>query len=375
MLCLLFLPMLLLVNGQSELPSWINPIQDGIQVSDPHSAQVTAGQWTLLIVIDEPVKVIKHRCRRPRTWWTSSVTPEVQTTKPRTRRGAFNMFNFIGSLSNTLFGTATESQVKEMHETVSKLRSDQQRIAYDIARFTTVINQNALLLGKTQEHLKFLSTRFNSFVSMTSQQLRDVQRHVNRLNTRVDILDIIDHIDHMCRDYLSSYDFWLQRRSSLESGRLTEQLLPPDVLRNVLSRNIPDGAQPIVPISWYYRTLSVQPVTVGATLVYSVSLPLVSTYTWRFVEIHVWPYPVKNGSIELPQTVLHNTARDQVVINPQCMGEQPVVCTTHAIHMAEQYPCIQGLLCDIPFYDKTCYIEGISQSSQKSDQMADILSS
>ena len=48
----------------------------------------------------------------------------------------------------------------------------------------------------------------------------------------------------MCRDYLSSYDFWLQRRSSLESGRLTEQLLPPDVLRNVLSRNIPDGAQP-----------------------------------------------------------------------------------------------------------------------------------
>ena len=272
MLCLLFLPMLLLANGQSELPSWINPIQDGIQVSDSHSAQVTAGQWTLLIVIDEPVmpdpffsfikdlttnisrfrtvgmwqhqwkeklKVIEHRCRRPRTWWTSNVTPEVQTLKPRTRRGAFN---FIGSLSNTLFGTATESQVKEMHETVSKLRSNQQRIAYDIARFTTVINQNALLLGKTQEHLKFLSTRFNSFVSMTSQQLRDGQHHVNRLNTRVDILDIIDHIDHMCRDYLSSHDFWLQRRSSLESGRLTEQLLPPDVLRNVLSRNIPDGA-------------------------------------------------------------------------------------------------------------------------------------
>ena len=131
------------------------------------------------------------------------------------------------------------------------------------------------------------------------------------------------------------------------------------MLRNVLSRNIPDGAQPIVPISWYYRTLPVQPVTVGATLVYSVSLPLVSTYTWRFVELHVWPYPVKNGycSIELPQTVLHNTARDQVVINPQCMGEKPVVCTTHAIHMAEQYPCIQGLLRDIPFYDKTCYIK------------------
>ena len=47
--------MLLLANGQSKLPSWINPIQDGIQVSDSHSAQFTAGQWTLLIVIDEPV--------------------------------------------------------------------------------------------------------------------------------------------------------------------------------------------------------------------------------------------------------------------------------------------------------------------------------
>ena len=111
--------------------------------------------------------MIEHRCRRPQTWWTSSVTPEVQTTKPRTRRGTFN---FIGSFSNTLFGTATESQVKEMHETV----------------------QNALLLGKTQEHLKFISTRFNSFVSMTTQQLRDLQHHVDRLNTRVDILDIID---------------------------------------------------------------------------------------------------------------------------------------------------------------------------------------
>ena len=47
--------MLLLVNAQSELPSWINPIQEGIQVSDSHSAQVTAGQWTLLILIDERV--------------------------------------------------------------------------------------------------------------------------------------------------------------------------------------------------------------------------------------------------------------------------------------------------------------------------------
>ena len=118
------------------LPEWIVPITDGIEVKEVKDAYIVAGQWTLLIRLDEPVMppeffrfvtkfkanvanentmgvwqrqwkqrldVLYQRCQRPSRWWRSD--PNYETLDGRWQKRG--LLNIIGKASNFLFGTAT----------------------------------------------------------------------------------------------------------------------------------------------------------------------------------------------------------------------------------------------------------------------------
>ena len=112
---------------------------------------------------------------------------------------------------------------------------------------------------------------------------------------------------------------------------MTETLLPPEVLLDVLHEVSPDGVEPVTPVDWYYRTLDVFPMSIDDTLVYSIQIPLVSSITWCYLQIVVWAYPVGNhySIIQLPTSLLHDTNTNKIVDEPNCVGMSPVVCTAH----------------------------------------------
>ena len=89
------------------LPEWIVPIKDEIEVKEVKDAYIVAGQWTLLIRLDEPamppeflrfvtkfkanvanentmvnwqrqgkqcLDVLYQRCQRPSRWWQTAET-------------------------------------------------------------------------------------------------------------------------------------------------------------------------------------------------------------------------------------------------------------------------------------------------------------
>ena len=71
--------------------------------------------------------------------------------------------------------------------------------------------------------------------------------------------------------------------------------------------------------------------SIDDTLVYKIQIPLVSSITWRYLQIVVWPYPVSDhfSVIQLPSSLLHDTNTDKIVHEPNCVGMAPVVCTAH----------------------------------------------
>ena len=104
---------LLRLLAAQQIPDWIVPIPDGIQVKETQTAIIIAGQWTFLISINEPtmpvsffkfidkvhfsrqnvsnyesidrwipiwlerLRVVKQSCQNPSYWWRSETAHKV----------------------------------------------------------------------------------------------------------------------------------------------------------------------------------------------------------------------------------------------------------------------------------------------------------
>ena len=162
---------LLRLLAAQQIPDWIVPIPDGIQVKETQTAIIIAGQWAFLISINEPtmpvsffkfidkvhfsrqnvsnyesidrwipiwlerLRVVKQSCQNPFYWWRSETAHKVNSHHKRQKRG---LFNLIGSISNSLFGTATEEQVRVVHHTLSQLKDNQQRIIHNTSKLLSL---------------------------------------------------------------------------------------------------------------------------------------------------------------------------------------------------------------------------------------------
>ena len=92
----------------------------------------------------------------------------------------------------------------------------------------------------------------------------------------------------------------LRVRKDLESGVLSEDLLPIEELRRLItSAMIPKGSRFVSPAYWYYSKMNVRILRIGSELVYSVDLPLVSKEQSVAKEFKSFPAPNKNSNVTL----------------------------------------------------------------------------
>ena len=74
------------------------------------------------------------------------------------------------------------------------------------------------------------------------------------------------------QQYARSCDQWQQRKTHLEAGRLTETLLPPTTLKELLASVLPQTGRIVQP----HEQSPVTPVWTNNVLIYRVKLPLIS---------------------------------------------------------------------------------------------------
>ena len=157
-----------------NVPHLLSDILLITRASDLH---VRRGTYTVLVVIDAPrseprmeerlnelrlviEKLGTHQNYSPTTrnvWeqrirdMDATMTPPSQM-RPNTRikRG---LFNFVGEIGATLFGTATENQVAQLQHHITKAQRTNRRIVHATNELISVVNQTRAEVSLNRQHL------------------------------------------------------------------------------------------------------------------------------------------------------------------------------------------------------------------------------
>lgn len=381
------LALLLSAIPASAATDWIMPLPDGLKVQIDPDIYVVEGEWTVLITIDEPqpppelgrlvqrtrnainflkgdaaaylqpyqadwhtrLRDIDKECATPQRWWRR----RQETT--RKRRG---LINAIGSAMNYLFGVATDDQLDDLRDTIRELASNQQRLVNQFDQFTSVLNHTYDEIQANRHQINLISHKLRQLSAILHRDLSHVLQQVKLLALRVNFEVVISQLESISHTYVRSHEAWLHRRENLELGRLTENLLPPTVLRDILSSVESVQAYVIEPIEWYYEHTVITPIWVDNRLIYRTKLPVIAAQTWQHVQIWNWPTPVKDYQVTLsvPTSIIRNTETGEMDLSPACYGMRPRICRRGQIQAAGQYPCLSRLLSRTPGYDPECTV-------------------
>lgn len=363
--------------GLSLATPWITEIPDGLEVDLDSQALVVRGEWTVLITLDEPqppvgvtdhinsllalagktrlsmwtpgwksrLNTVQRQCTSPRRWWLHQ--------KTRTKRG---LLNIVGKASKFLFGTATDDDLRDVHRLVNQLQERQNRLVTVVSEFTTVVNHTYDEIQANRDQLNRIIWHLSALAHAINQRFETLTIELQVQRQRADFEMLVQEIERIGDRYEQSHLAWLHRKENLETGRLTENLLPPEILRNILTSAATQELELVMPIQWYYEYTPVMPIWSTDQLVYRVRLPVVGTDTWHFVHIQHWPVPVGNWQtiLDLPTDLLRNTETGELNISPDCYGTRPRVCRLGLITRAAQQPCLAHLLNAKPSYDDSC---------------------
>lgn len=387
-----------LVNARKDEPqtqslaphsTWITEVIDGVETSLNANTFVIEGDWTLLITLAEPVLpssfitftqalntyLIRDPDRQMKsqggqllsTNYQSRLANTVLRTNtlnrwwnpgkyhPRTRRG---LLNLVGHGFQFLFGTATEADVRDVQDQIEAVQHNQQLLTVNVQRFTTVLNYAQREINTTRAQVNHLTESFNRLLAFTLATQATNSELLRYLSFKSEMDLLFYHLDQFVDAYLRIFQQWLTRKANVEAGRLTENILPPMLLHQILQPASSRQAIQIKPYQWYYEHLSVIPMWTESSLVYKVRLPVVHVDNWHAVKFTTWPVPLGDtqAELKLPSHLLRNTRTGELDLSPKCIGARPLVCRRGLLTNAINYPCVSSLLANTPRYANECII-------------------
>ena len=163
------------------------------------------------------------------------------------------------------------------------------------------------------------------------------------------IVERVTYLQHLQQEVINQ-EIQLQRLvEALEGGRLTEQLLPPSVLKDVLGADAQTAMGGVaLGSTWYYQYCDISFLMAEKEqYVYRVQLPLATGHDIFYYELTAFPVPYLPGkrrrAIVKPR-VGYNTQTGQLFEPAVCMGHDPIVCVPTVLYSDSRYRCEQGLI-------------------------------
>ena len=261
------------------LAIWINPqahgyaqtaleyniaehLKDGLLVTGGEETRRHIATWTILVTLDVPVEEsgLRGRLLHLRTMITdlhdtlrsTSVVKEawlqrisdskqtmltgVSTSTTRIRRG---LLNFVGIISNKLFGTATEAQVEECRRLLITASASNRKISHLFIKLTSVVNQTYDQVQENRNHLIKLENYVGQAADTVNKIVSKLQSQQEKISAMIGhsyIGQIVAVIESQHNQWLRQMDKYQRQRASLDLGWLTEEVLPFLNYRKLLHR-------------------------------------------------------------------------------------------------------------------------------------------
>ena len=372
----------------------IHRLHDGLLITGRTRLKIQEAEWTVLVTLDRPQlktpikeyfdkimaeiqnpKYINKIPHREKKIWTKRLQAKMEliaAVNDRAQPGKSNrvtrgLANFVGNIAHGLFGLATDQGLDEIKGVVEMTRREQKVIVHRVNDLVTVLNHtydkiddqsrkiNAIALHLGEVNVQYSSIKNTTDILRLNLRILYIMRHLDRAVTA---------FEELVNNHLRAVDKFNRQKASLELGRLTEELLPPDQLRDILNKASTPTSLPVEPIQWYYEHSVVRPIWLHpvALLIYRVKLPLVREIDyWRY-NIHSWPQPYNRSGLAIQLFVEHK----DVGLNPQtgeifhpktCTGWKPMVCRTGPTYKPGAWSCARAILQGNKELRHTCQVD------------------
>lgn len=352
---------------------------DGVVIRDGGEVRALAGEWRVWVTIQVPRVPPSFRAeirkmiwlvnsarvtRRPEnssneTLYVSQMVkaswlgrlqriqqdfPPNTTTHEVSRRDKRGLLDAVGMLAHSLFGVATDGEIKEIQTATEKLSGDQAMLVHQMELLTTVVNRSRIYEEENREQVNELNRRF-----------RRIQIFIPKLVSEVNYLTLLVQMERVMEDLEIKWDtlkrmqvLYAHRKQDLHSLKLTEELLPPRTLQKILSNAETSNMTPMKMMNWYYTYANVRPMWANPEhLVFEVKLKMVRPTQFLLYDISAWPVPVTataSATVETRGTFGYNTHNGELFTAQTCVGRRPRVCHADPIWGMASMPCVRGLL-------------------------------
>jgi len=358
-------------NAMVQAPQ---PILDVVAISQGTGLKGLAANWVVLVVLDAPryPSVLKDRIAQVKFSFgpimaTYKISQSVQDSwrhrlnqletvhvllidkNGRVKRG---LLNLGGAILHVLFGTVTNKQMQKYQKVLYTMGSKLNAVIHFQSDLITAVNQSRMYIQENRDEITQLEMHqvvVDTFLRKVNVALNVTNRRVGALEIQVEMERIISALEVAYQQYQDRVSLYHTHRASLEMGRLTEDLLPPKVLMDVLHQAAQEGYDYVSQIEWYYQYISVEPIwQEGQNLVYRVTIPLFDKQSYLLYSVHTFPNPIPNSSfsvkVQLENQYGLDTNTGGLFVPSNCLGYNPTVCTVGPIYDSNVLQCPRGLV-------------------------------
>ena len=257
--------------------------------------------------------------------------PSLMLPNTQIKRG---LFNFVGEIGATLFGTATEDRVAQLKHHITKAQRTNRRIVHATNELISVVNQTRAEVSLNCQHL----VAVEQFAKELYAELVTYRAVLDGFVGSLIALEESTQIDRILSALESVLNLWLResdrsqcQRASLELGQLTEEILPPNELMLILENSQGVGLF-LLGLAWYYQHVSLVPVWEETRrLVFTAQLPLMDKIRYALYRIRLWLVHVDGSGhtlqLQTPKMspLIHNVAEYLNLTTVQATSRPSVV--------------------------------------------------
>ena len=367
----------------SPEPIDVMALRDGMTISKGTTLRGLSATWIVLVSLDEPV--YPSELRRQITQvessfhevlgkyqipsavkksWLHRLAQLHQSTITSAARVKRGLFDLGGKILHSLFGVATNKQMKQYKKIVKDLRSALGSVVHHQSDLITAVNQSRLYISDNRNsiiHLNEHQKVVRKFLATIRHKMKSIYLRVGALEIRMEMNRVISSLETLHQEYIHQLKIYHIQKASLERGYLTETLLPVAVLESILHKASVAGYDIVSQIEWYYQTLTVEPIwQANNTLIYRIFIPMLDKTNYLYYRTFTYPTPIKNSTykvkIILKKQYGLDTKSGGLFRPTQCLGKNPVVCLVGPIYNSNSLQCARGLISQQPNYTQHCRV-------------------
>ena len=343
-------------------------LQDGLLVTQNAHVKAIKMEYEVLIVLTPPTwpDAMTHAVERLRLEVDSLLGQAYLTSKDRSlwlkrlellkpklskpRRVKRGFFDLGGKLLKSVFGVATSEDIKRVGTILQTASKEQSKIIHRVNDLLTIVNRTNDNVQQDRERINLIDSHVqevSQWLTHLSDNMKNISDESKYMRQNILLDRAITQLERQAALLHQQEDMYKTQKLTLESERLTQDILSESELDVILKRVISRDTERITPLQWYYEYCVVEPIWTQKYLAYRVVLPLVARNNFTSYYLQSFPEVTNTSEVSTQLMVKDAYAEDMVTGNQlypyDCRGHNPVVCKNN-VRLIRQESCEKAII-------------------------------